>query len=38
MKLPNNFIHFIRINFIVWGFCIFAAVLGFLNHDVARFY
>ncbi len=38
MKLPNNFRHFITINSIVWGFLILAAVLGYLNNDIAKFY
>jgi len=38
MKLPNNFIHFLRVNAIVWGFLILALTLAYLNNDNAKFW
>jgi len=38
MKLPNNLIHFLTVNAVVWGFLIMALVLAYFNNDNARFW
>ena len=33
----SHFLYFIKINILIWGFLITAAVLAYLNNDNARF-